>query len=289
MAQRNSYWKWQTLLVTIVVSLGIGFYVGRMDLGSGDEPSDSNTEQAQQPAQDGESGQDDQAESQPTNQAGEEPPKGITTEQLAREKGVPEKIKSEQGDYSLVAVIEGEDANRALQKNLQVVNSQRQRLGQLTRNYDQTNPQMAQQRELIAGEINQARKSLENNLRFMAQNFGYVISNNYLLVPHRATLNSVIGEGKDQLKTAVYTFKDSESYRKFQEKTDAYTKLRVDQARAYRATQTDDEKKQPLPKLPLTEKMEKARQEMVGKYKCDPERSYLMEIQKAALYARKAQ
>ena len=287
------YWKWQTLLITILVSGGIGFYLGKMDLGSGEDTDQQTTEQGQSGQQDEQSAQAGESADKKTGRqadgAAAEKPAGLSTEELAKEKDVPEKVKSAQGDFSLVDVIEGDDANRSLLNSLQVVNGQRQRLAQLSSKFDQTNPELVQQRELVAGQINETRKSLEQNLRFMAQNFGYVISNNYLLVPHRATLNSVVGSGKDQIKTVVYTFENSESYQKFQEKTDAYTKLKIDQVKAYRATQSEAEQKQPLPKMPLTEAMEKARKEMIDKYKCDPERSYLMEIQKAALYARKAQ
>ena len=282
------YWKWQTLLITILVSAGIGFYIGRMDIGSDEDTDQQTTEQGQPGQQDGQSGQAGESAGKQADGAAAEKPAGLSTEQLAKEKDVPERVKSGQGDFALVAVIEGDDANRSLRSSLQVVNGQRQRLAQLSSKFDQTNPELVQQRELVAGQINETRKSLEQNLRFMAQNFGYVISNNYMLVPHRATLNSVVGSGKDQIKTVVYTFENSESYQKFQDKTNAYTKLKIDQAKAYRATQSEVEQKQPLPKMPLTEAMEKARKEMTDKYKCDPERSYLMEIQKSALYARRA-
>lgn len=290
MAKKSSYLKWPVLLVIIVVAAVIGFYVGSSDRGMVEEASGDTAAQTQQPAKEEDSGQDDKAASQTANEeAVSQGENRMTPGQLSKEKGVPEKVESEQGDFELVAVIEGEEANRSLRNSLQVVNAQRQRLAQLTNQYNQTDPQMSQQRELIAGEINQTRSSLENNLRFMAQNFGYMISHNYLLVPHHASLNSVIGQGKDQLKTVVFSFKNSESYRKFQEKADAYTKLKIDQAKAYRATQTEEEKKQPIPKLPLTGKMERLRQEIIDTYKCDPERTYLMEIQKSALYARRAQ
>ena len=172
---------------------------------------------------------------------------------------------------------------------MQVVNSPRQRLAQLSQQYNRTDAKLAQQRELLAGQINEVRQSLDRNLRFMAQNFGYVLSNNYLLVPHRATLNAVIGTGEEKTRTEVFKFNDSEAYQKFQENTDAYAQLKIAQARAYRENQTDEEKKQPLPKLPLTKEMEKLRKDAIDRYGCDMERSYVIAIQKSALYARRAQ
>jgi len=283
MAFKNT--NWSLLLLLVVVSAGAGYFLGKMSAGNG-ETTDT-----------GGSGQSAEAAVEPTgseaapeeSQGGEQQAKKLDSSQLAKEKNVPEKVDSAQGDFVLIAVIEGEEANRRLQSSLQVVNSQRQRLAQLSQQYNRTDPKLAQQRELVAGQINEVRQSLERNLMFMAQNFGYTLSNNYLLVPHRATLNAVIGQGEDQVKNEVYTFNNSDAYDKFQKKTDTYAQLKIAQARAYRETQTDEEKKQPLPKLPLTQEMEKLRKETMDLYKCDMEKSYLISIQKSALYARRAQ
>ncbi len=269
------------MAATILVSVVIGFFLGKIktaDDGGVTPDSDAVTASA-------DAGQAQQAGGQ---QAGEQK-KGLSATELAKLKSVPETIDSPQGDFTLVTVIEGEEQNRFLRSSLQAVNNQRRNLAMLNQRFNQMDPKLVQQREIVAGQINEIRQALEQNLRFMAQNFGYTLANNYLLVPHNATLSSVVGEGDDQLKTVIHTFADSESYKKFQEKTDAYTKLKRDQVMAYRETLTEAEKQQPLPKMPLTDAMKKAGRVMIKEYKCDPERNYVIDFQKAALYFRPSQ
>jgi hypothetical protein len=272
------------MVATILVSVVIGFFLGKIKTADdGGVTSDSGAANASADA-----GQAQQTGGQSGEQSGEQA-KGMSATELAKLKSVPETIESPQGDFTLVTVIEGEEQNRFLRSSLQAVTNQRRNLAMLTQRFNQMDPKLAQQRELLAGEVNQVRQALEQNLRFMAQNFGYTLANNYLLVPHNATLSSVVGEGDDQLKTVIHTFADSESYKKFQEKTDAYTKLKRDQVMAYRETLTEAEKQQPLPKMPLTDAMKKAGRAMIKEYKCDPERNYVIEFQKAALYFRPSQ
>lgn len=271
-------------MLVAVVALGVGFFIGRMDMGGSEEPIPEGAEEETSPAA-----------------AAPEPSNVLSPEQLSKDKNVPAKIESAEGDYTLVAVVEGEDANRSLHRSLQVVGVQRQRLAQLSQQYDQTAPAMAQQRELIAGQINDTRATLEQNLKFMAQNFAYVLSNNYLLVPHLATLVSLEGTAKEQKKTLVYTFGDAASYESFQKKTEAYAKLKQEQRQAHLQAQKEAASQpaqplQPLPPetpktnepLPLTPSMKTLQAELIKTYGCDPEKQYLVEYQKTALYACKA-
>ena len=94
-----------------------------------------------------------------------------------------------------------------------------------------------------------------------------------------------------QFLNTLQNFKPEKIFltKKFQEKTDAYGKLKRDQVMAYRETLTDAEKQEPLPKMPLTDDMQKARKAMIADYKFDPERNYVVDFQKAALYFRRAQ
>ena len=269
------------MIATVLVSVGVGYFLGKIQ--SGDEATaaaDTETSGATAGASnDG---------AQATSQSGDQP-KGLTSSELAKLKSVDETVESPEGDFTLVTVIEGEDQNRFLRSSLQAVTNQRRNLAMLNQKFNQTDPKLVQQREIVAGQINEIRQALEQNLRFMAQNFGYTLANNYLLVPHNATLSSVVGEGEDQLKSLTYTFEDSESYKKFQEKIDGYAKLKRDQVMAYRETLTEAEKQQPLPKMPLTDAMKNARKAMIADYKCDPERNYVIDFQKTALYFRRAQ
>lgn len=265
------------MVVTALVSVGIGYFLGTMQ-GGGDSSVSAEVSET-------EAGSDGGSAASSTDSE----PKGVTSAELAKLKSVPETVESPQGDFTLVTVIEGEEQNRFLRSSLQAVTNQRRNLAMLNQRFNQMDPKLAQQREILAGQINQIRQALEQNLRFMAQNFGYTLANNYLLIPHNATLSSVVGKGEDQIKTVIYTFEDSESYKKFQEKTDAYGKLKRDQVMAYRETLTDAEKQEPLPKMPLTDDMQKARKAMIADYKFDPERNYVVDFQKAALYFRRAQ
>lgn len=275
---------WLICIVVAVVAVSAGYFLGNKasvapaqtgDVAAG-EVAAADTSGVQQPA------------TQVGPPAAEQP-KRMTAAELAKLKDVPEFIESPDGNFTLVTVIEGEEQNRFLRGSLQAVTAQRRNLAMLSQRFNQMDPNLAQQRELVAGQINETRQALEQNLRFMAQNFGYTLANNYVLVPHEATLNSVIGTGEDQIKTVVFTFDGAQSYEKFQEKTNDYAKMKRDQATAYRETLTEAEKQQPLPKMALTDAMERARQEMIKEYKCDPERTYIIEIQKAALYFRPSQ
>ena len=145
---------------------------------------------------------------------------------LAKAKGVPASLEDSSGDYQLIAVIEGDDSNRRLTSSLQVVGAQRQRLLSLSRQYDGLPEDSLQQRELIAGEILKARKTLATNLDYMAQNYGYSLKNNYRLVPHSASLFLITqGEADEPFSTLVHEFEDAESYERFQQLRDDYLLL----------------------------------------------------------------
>lgn len=275
---------WSVCIIVAVVAISAGYFLGKKGSVAPAEAGETASAEAGSAAAP-EAQQPGAAQGQQAAQQ----PKRMSASELAKLKEVPEFIESPDGNFMLVTVIEGEEQNRFLRGSLQAVTGQRRNLAILSQRFNQMDPKLAQQRELLAGQINETRQALEQNLRFMAQNFGYTLANNYVLVPHQATLNSVIGTGEDQIKTVVYTFESSDSYQKFQEKTDAYAKMKRDQVTAYRETLTEAEKEQPLPQMALTEPMEKARAEMIKDYKCDPERTYIIEIQKAALYFRPSQ
>lgn len=237
----------------------------------------------------------------------------VTPEAIAKAKNVPATLGNPQGDFTLVAVIEGEAANRKLNQSLQVVSAQRQRLALLSRQFDQTPAASVQQRELIAGQINETRKTLEGNLRFMAQNYAYSLNNNYVLVPHEASLLSVTEEdGKTKAET-VYEFKNSGSYEDFQKKRDAYLRLKLEQVKAAQeaarkekkapaAVLVEDGEAKPAEgatavpesdpvaeqdvKLELTPEMKEKQKELQQLYKYDPEQNYQVNFEKTALYAR---
>ena len=161
------------------------------------------------------------------------PAKGLSPEQLAAAKGLPATLSDPTGDYKLIAVIEGTDANRKLTSRLQVVGSQRQRLLSLSRQYDQTPASSLQQRELIAGEILQARRTLTQNLEHMAKNYGYSLNFNYRLIPHAASLLLISSAGDTTpSSTLAHQFENAASYEHFQKLRDEYLLLGLKQSSA---------------------------------------------------------
>ena len=73
------------------------------------------------------------------------------------------------------------------------------------------------QRELVAEQILQTRKTLQQNLQYMAKGYGYSLQNNYRLVRHAAALHEVTKGEDDKVKVdLVHEFKDAKSYEEFQ-------------------------------------------------------------------------
>ncbi len=244
--------------------------------------------------------------------------RAITPEAIAKAKNVPATLNNTQGDFTLVAVVEGAEANRRLNQSLQIVGAQRQRLDALSRQFDQTPADSVQQRELIAGQINETRKTLEGNLRFMAQNYAYSLSNNYVLVPHEAQLLAVTEEDGRAKTEVVHEFKDAGSYEDFQKRRDTYLRLKLEQTKAAQEAAKAKKDAAPVPVLvggaestPLassadagapdadpsaeklsqrapTAEMEEKREQMEQLFNYDPEKNYQINFEKTALYARAA-
>ena len=252
---------------------------------------------------------------------------GLTPEQLAAEKQLPVTLSDPAGDYGLVAVIEGEEANRKLTSSLQVIGSQRQNLLSLSRQYDQTPATSLQQRELIAGEILKARRTLAQNLEFMARNYGYSLNFNYRLVPHAASLLLVSAAGDTPPSpTLVHRFEESTSYERFQKLRDEYLLLSLKQSSGQPPTPTTpipseaataDENSEihtsvteasssPDPQSPGTDDLGSSpavptgapansrdllalKETLIDQFAYDPSKNHQLNFEKTALYARPGQ
>lgn len=230
--------------------------------------------------------------------------RAVTPEVIAKAKNVPAVLENPQGNFTLVAVVEGAEANRKLNQSLQVVGAQRQRLALLSRQFDTTPAASVQQRELIAGQINETRKTLEGNLRFMAQNYAYSLNNNYVMIPHQAALLAVTEEDGKQKVELVHEFKSSTDYEAFQKDRDAYLRLKLEQAKAAQAAKKEvmvkngeatevedgvpenDSVAEKESELKPTAEMEEKRSGLQETYRYDPERNYQINFEKTALYAR---
>ena len=205
----------------------------------------------------------------------------ITPEAIAKAKNVPATLKNPQGNYTLVAVVEGASSNSRLYQSFQAVGAQRQRLADLTQQFDKTPASSVQQRELIASQINEIKKELKGKLGFMAQKYGYSLKNDYVKIPHVVSLLSITEVDGEAKAESVYVFKNSGEYKDFQKKRDVYLSLSLKQAKTARATKKKA-------KLAPTPEMVAKRRELQRLYKYDPEKTYQIRIEKTALYARAA-
>ena len=234
--------------------------------------------------------------------------KGLSPSELATAKNVPAQLQDPAGNYQLVAVIEGEEPNRALTSSLQVVGAQRQRLLGLSAQYDRLPASSLQQRELIAGEILKARQTLASNLQYMAANYGYSLQYNYRLVPHSASL-LLLSTGADGTPATqlVHEFDDAASYERFQKMRDDYLLLSVNRTTQDKATSPDEappaqpgEEPTPpdtdaAPPGPSAESSDaeavhpelKAMQEvLIREFQYDPKKNHQIKLRKTALYGR---
>ncbi len=302
------------IVAVILVAAGIGYLVGKKGQTSAPETRQTSPGEAPAPTP-----------ASPAPAPATPPPaapqsKGLSAADLAKAKNVPAVLQDPAGNYQLVAVIEGEEANRKLTSSLQIVGAQRQRLLGLSREYDRLPASSIQQRELIAGEILKARQTLARNLQFMARNYGYSLQFNYRLVPHAASLLLITtGEDGKQTSKLAHEFKDAVSYERFQKMRDDYLLLSVDEAKkaaadaaakeapespapvtpespapatpnAAPADATEpepDPAPSPQPAAPEPSPALKAMQEeLVKEFHYDPTKNHQVNLEKTALYAR---
>lgn len=225
--------------------------------------------------------------------------KPVTSEEMAKTKNVPAVLEDPQGDYQLVSVIEGAEPNRKLTRNLQVVGAQRQRLLALQQQFDSMPANAFAQRELVAEQIIKVRKTLEQNLRFMAQAYAYSLQNNYRLVPHEATL-LLVTEGEDgKPKTEkVHEFNDEASYEAFQKLRNEHLLQTVAEAKeAAAAKETPPvgeaveegavETPAETPDFEPSPELQAMANKLIELYSFDPKKNYQINLEKTALYARR--
>lgn len=216
----------------------------------------------------------------------------LTPEQLAKDKGVAAVLTNPDGEYTLMSVIEGTEVNQRLTENLQLVVLQRQQLASLAKQFDEAPVSAVQQRELIAGQINEVRNALNGNQQFMAQNYGYTFDKSYLRVPHKVSLVSVEEiEGKTKTEI-VHEFQTSEAFAEFQKKNDDYTRSKMEITKAAEKTpaaNTPDAAAapaEPLPDAKVQAEIAQKRDDLMKAYRFDPERQYSLQYHKTAFYAK---
>ncbi len=216
----------------------------------------------------------------------------ISPEDLAKDKNVPVKLRHDLGDYTLVAVVEGKEANEHLTQSLKVVTAQRRYLGKLMKQFNETPANLPQQREVLATQINELKKTLLDNLKFMAKTYAYSLEYEYILVPHEAEL--ILKTEKDGKTTSsvAFQFKNPRDFEDCQKKRRAYLAMRRE---LFEKERERLKKESPDGKVPAdavkpkpTMEMFKAKVELLRLYQCDPEKDYDVNFTKSALYSRKA-
>ena len=283
------------IAVVIVGAIGIGYMIGKKGAPATEVNRPIRSESPATPSN--------------TAAASATPPvppekKGLTSAELAEAKNVPETLSDPAGDYQIVAVIDGEEANRKLTSGLQVIGVQRQRLLSLSRQYDQTPAASTQQRELIAGEILKSRNVLGQNLQFMTQKYAYSLQFNYRLIPHAASLFLIsTGENGISASKLIHEFTDANSYDRFQKMRDEYLLLSVKAAKNTTSEPTptppSSGDKEIDPAKPeeqqdadqaaepqISPEMEALQEKLIEAYNYDPTKNHQVNFTKTALYAR---
>lgn len=186
--------------------------------------------------------------------------------------GVPSHLVREDGAYNLVAAIDGPDANKQFIANLQVINAQRQALGEVTRKRTalpkNTPPE---ERAQLAGRAGEIEASLVKNMEFMTKSYGYSIHHNYLLIPLKANIleKSMAEDGKpsedESLATLVKSIESTQAYEHFE---------------ALRTTYAKESREGGDPAL-----AKDAADQLLADYGFKVQGNYILQIAKGALYA----
>lgn len=216
----------------------------------------------------------------------------LSSEELAKQKNVKARLKRNDGDYALVAVIEGEEANARLTNALQVVGNQRQLLSNLHRELASIPKEAVNQRELIAGRINQLESRIGQNLLFLRKNYAYSLQQKYLLVPEKASLVSASSEGK---RSVVHEFKKFEDYQNFQSQRDGYLRQLAEAVSELSDSESEGDANAPqdskeiLARAKETPALRSLRKVLSKDFSYDPDKDHQVQFEKAGLYVQVTQ
>lgn len=184
--------------------------------------------------------------------------------------GVPNHLVRDDGSYNLIAVIDGAGANKQFISNLQVVNVQRQALGEV-RTKIASMPKDSGEKTQLTKRADEIDASLVKNMKFMTKSYGYSVQHNYLLIPIKA---SILQKGKDvegnfsddeSKASVVNDIISTEVYEHFESLRQTYSKNAAeggDQAKANEAAT-----------------------QLLTDYDFDVKGNYILQITKGALYA----
>lgn len=184
--------------------------------------------------------------------------------------GIPNHLVRDDGSYNLIAVIDGAGANKQFISNLQVINVQRQALGEI-RTKLASLPKDSEEKSQLTKRGGEIEASLVKNMEFMTRNYGYSIDHNYLLIPAKANIlaKGMDDEGKpseDETKaTLVKSIGSTDAYEHFESLRQTYSK---------EAANGGDQ-----------EKADEAAELLKAEYGFDVKGNYILQITKGALYA----
>lgn len=293
--------------LVVLLAVGVGYTIGRQGPETGVNTSGGPAEAATPAVPEGTPAATAEKATAPKQELQTE----RTASEIAESRGVPATLEDPSGSYELVAVIEGEEANRNLTNSLRVIGSQRQRLLGLSRQYDGLPADSMKERELIAGEILAARQALSRNLQLVARTYGYTLKNEYRLVTHRASLFLIaMGEDEKPVLERVYEFTSAASYANFLKMRDDYLLLSVAAAKKA-ALENSADASAPEDATPAAEtreaepttsaednadeiamdneaELQRLRDELIQTFKYDPGKNHQITLMKTVLYARPA-
>lgn len=186
--------------------------------------------------------------------------------------GAPNHLVRDNGSYNLIAVIDGAGANKQFISNLQVINVQRQGLGEL-RTKISAMPKSAAESEKaqLTKRAAEVEASLVKNMEFMTKSYGYSVQHNYLLIPLKANIleKGSDDEGKpseDETKgKLVKTINSTEAYEHFEALRKEYSSSAAKEDEMTKADEAADTLK--------------------SEYGFDVKGNYILQITKGALYA----
>ena len=95
-------------------------------------------------------------------------------------------VEDEEGGWMKMATIEGADAVREFQRNLRIVQAQRDRI--VTLRDEIENSDDPEKEEELQTEIDKLATSLRENNKLMAENYGFTIQRNYQIIPERSRI-----------------------------------------------------------------------------------------------------
>lgn len=234
------------------------------------------------------------------------PKTAINSKQLAEEYGFEEVIDHSNRKYQLLAVIEGEDANKKLNYGLSNLAKQQHLLSKLRTQFSQLPKESLQQRELIAGRINSIATQEKQQLNYLEKNYAFSTKKHYILIPSKVAIVKADTEKKGKTVHLFETHKDylqfqqtrSACARRFKELVEIWKQEQVAAIKQEQKKQAKEEtgtKKQKielnlddatLAKIKQDPELQRHEEGLKTNYQFDPQKKYHIRFLKSGFYVR---